>query len=110
MKLSDTFTLQSALIEGEDYGLNEVFEHLEKGMQTFETFAEGLIMGMLLTGSLAVLGMGLLAGLISFFFIIPFKSKAEKKSFWKTQGILMLVFLTISTLIFVIPYAMLFWI
>lgn len=108
MRLVDKLLVQSTVIEGEDYGLNEVFESIDKGMQAMETIAQGIFLGIFLTISLSIFGMALLAIIITFLFMIPFKSKAEKKSFWKTSAIILLVFLVISILIVVIPYAMLF--
>ncbi|MFP7478873.1 hypothetical protein [Terribacillus saccharophilus] len=107
MRLFHKLLVQSSVIEGEDYGLNEVFKSIDKGMQALETFAQGIFLGIFLTISLSIFGMALLAVIISFLFMIPFKSKAEKKSFWKTSGIILLVILVVSILIFAIPYAIL---
>jgi hypothetical protein len=107
MGLFNRTIVQSVVIEGEDYGLNEVFKSIDDGIQKLEYIADGILLGMFLMGSITILAAGLLTFIICFLAMFPFKSKEEKKSFWKTQGFVMLGFVIVAALLFGIPYAIL---
>ncbi|MFP7168831.1 hypothetical protein [Terribacillus sp. 7520-G] len=107
MDLFERLIVHSAVIEGEDYGLNDVFKPIGDGWHKFEYIMDGIYLAMFQLGAFVILAAGLLTFIICFLAMFPFKSKEEKKSFWKTQGFVMSGFVIVAALLFGIPYAIL---